>query len=135
MYQFKKGDVVVKRNGTTFTNGKFIATVTDSTDRNIVWLSTGKQIDYTSLMLLREYLENIDVSFGKLHRSFQLALFEAWLDGGVILCNGNHVVCPSWSEFTRYKLAPTKTDQQLEKEALVKEMEAIKERLANLEVD
>ena len=71
------------------------------------------------------------------------ALIHAWADGAVIECivmRGTSTVwircdIPNWTgDVECYRIKPEKSAAELEKEAIIKEMEALKVRLSKLEV-
>jgi hypothetical protein len=66
-------------------------------------------------------------------------MIKAWADGAVIevLMGGDRWVLayqPSWKRGFTYRVKPEKTEAELEKESIIKEMDALKVRLDKLEV-
>ena len=117
----------------------------DHPTKSLVCLVTsddGRQtiIGSDGLAVISPDLTKINKPFGELNRSVQVALFESWLDGSVILFEvpeyPEHlmvVASPSWDDGSIYRVKP-RSNNSSEITKIRKEMEKLTERLEELEV-
>jgi hypothetical protein len=128
--RFKVGDVVSYTNGDTFSNGNKSVTI-ERLDGNNYWF-----LETASCLTENQCNDRLRL-VTKPHKHCEM--IKAWADGAVIQLNTENgwFDCPkpAWDAQGNYRIKPEKTEAELEKESIIKEMDALKVRLDKLELD
>ena len=132
MSKFKVGDKICYINGDAFSNKKKIVTIARD-EGHSYWLKEpasrlSKENTHSRCRL---------VEASKQHK--HAAFIHAWADGAEIerYRDGEWInqTSPIWNNASIYRIKPEKSAAELEKEDIIKEMEALKVRLDKLEVN
>lgn len=134
MNKFKVGDRVLRISGGCFSNGSNINTISVVEDDRYWFKECGNWLGIAST-------DKHYILAATPHK--HAALIHAWADGAVIECivmRGTNTVwircdTPTWTgNVSGYRIKPEKSEAELERDAIMKEMEALKVRLSKLEV-
>lgn len=134
MSKFKVGDEVRKKNGLSFEDNHFVRTIKKVLDGGYRYHVHGLAGTYTADYLMLSQPRKTTTP----HK--HAALIHAWADGAEIEIYRGDVTRwvmayqPRWDSAYTYRIKPEKSEAELEREAIIKEMEALKVRLSKLEV-
>ena len=134
MSKFKVGDEVRRQNGDTFANNQYIHTIKKVLDGGYRYRLHGLAGTYTDDYLMLSQPRKTTTP--RKHA----ALIHAWADDPSLVIEINSsgawytTLSPSWDTACTYRIKPEKSAAELERDAIIKEMEALKVRLSKLEV-
>lgn len=133
MCKFKAGDRVRHVDGSYFSNGNKIVTIERVAHGQYFFKETRTDWRASRADAALELAEDTS----KHHKHHDLII--AWAKGAVIerrRSSGNwgSTCSPLWDSSAEYRIKPEKSESELEKESIIAEMEALKQRLDKLEV-
>lgn len=133
MSEFKVGDEICYINGDSFSNKEKVVTI-DRIEGRSYWLKK------TRTQLSEEQIHSMCRLVGEnLHHKHH-DLIIAWAKGAEVEWYNSSINVwdddgsPSWLKSIKYRIKSEKSAAELEKECIIKEMEALKVRLDKLEV-